>query len=78
MSLDLTTMADPTDPTAAAALKRKAAFTAEHIELRRLAAVKALALHERIGHLDADDLADAKYWAAKAPLNRPLGTGEPK
>lgn len=75
--MDLTTMSDPVDPAAAAALERKAAFTAEHVELRRLAAVKALALHQRIGHLDTDDLADAKHWAAKPALNRPMGTGEP-
>ena len=53
--MDLTTISDPVDPVAAA----------------------ALALHERIGHLDAEDLADAKHWAAKPALNRPLGTGEP-
>ena len=75
--VDITTMADPADPVAAAALARKAAFTEEHTELRRLAAVKALALHQRIGHLDAEDLADAKHWAAKPALNRPMGTGEP-
>ena len=75
--MDLTTMADPTDPTAAAALERKAAFTAEHIELRRLAAVRALDLHQRMQHLDAEDLADARYWAAKPALQRPMGTGEP-
>lgn len=77
MSLDLTTMADPTDPVAAAALARRAVYTAEHVELRRLAAVRALELHNRIGHLDAEDLADAKYWAAKPALQRPMGTGEP-
>lgn len=75
--MDLTTMADPADPVASAALARKAAFTEEHTELRRLAAVRALALHERMQHLDAEDLADAKHWAAKPALNRPMGTGEP-
>lgn len=70
-------MADPTDPTAAAALKRKAAFTAEHVELRRLAAVRALELHQRMQHMDADDLADARYWAAKPALNRAMSTGKP-
>ena len=75
--MDLTTMADPADQVASAALARKAAFTEEHVELRRMAAVKALALHQRIGHLDAEDLADAKHWAAKPALNRPMGTGEP-
>ena len=77
MSLNLTTMADPVYPDAEAVLKRRAIYTAEKAELMRKAWVDALALHERIGHLDAEDLADARYWAAKPALNRPMGTGEP-
>ena len=74
---DLGPLADPVDPVAAAAIQRRAAYPAEHVELRRVAAVRALELHAQIGHLDADDLADARHWAAKAPLQKPMGNGEP-
>ena len=65
------------DPVAAAACKARAAFTPEHTELRRVAAVRALEIHKATGrHLTPVELAEARHWAAKAPLKRPMGTGE--
>lgn len=44
----------------------------ERKELMRIASVRALRLHQQIGHLDAEALAAAKHWAAVKPLGRPL------
>lgn len=72
-------MAEPVDPdpVASEAIKRRGAYAEEHVELRRIAAVRALELHARMGHLDADDLADARHWASKQALVRPMGEGAP-
>lgn len=75
--MNLTTMADPVDPVAAAAIRRRSSFMAEHVELRRIAAVRALELHARINHLDAKDLADAMFWASRPAICRELGSGSP-